>query len=325
MKIKYRTLLLAAAGTGVIASVVSTVYAQQNTAQIDRDLAGQLDFRDSAYSVCLDQTTCTVGDVTVSAFRAGADGAERPANIYWDPIDGLGVLDGGQNDEIDFDETLVVKLNRPASVSAVWLSDLFQHEAGNYGGQAITEGDGEVARIDLRSGGASRNQVIVNSEVDLPPQMFNAVVDPSIFHMDGDLLERVVINNDKISLVGADGTRNVGTLSGSGGLIDADKQELFAGLPTVEIDTQRLLALIDGVVLFPAGDDNANLVAGLVRQGETFETVTQRSTALRATSDLSNGEVAAYLGSPVFADEVVFSAPFSTSNDFSVSGLVVLK
>lgn len=307
------------------ACFATTAAGQQSLAPIDRDLVGQIDFRSPDYAVCLEQTTCAVGPLTLSAFREDTSGQTVPANIYWDPVDGVGVMDGGQNDEIDFDERLVVKFDRAATVSSVWISDLFAKEVDHYGGQAAAGANAEIAQIDLINGGASRNQLIVNAETALPPRVFNTAVAPSVFSKSGDLLLRVVVRDDLVSVVSASGSVKAGTMAGDEGLIEADKQDLFAGLPTIQIDTARLLSLIDGVVLFPAGEVNADRVAGLVRQGSSFDAMYQASAALRATSDVSNGEVAAYLEAPVSVDEMVFTAPFSTSNEFSVSGIVLRK
>lgn len=307
-----------------IVASTSSANAQGQGARIDRELAGKLDFRDPGFAACLQQESCVVNGVTVTATRLTAAGETVPANIYWDPVDGLGVMDGGQNDEIDFDETLTVKFQRPVSVSGVWLSDLYQSEAPRYGAR-VADGDGsEVGRYELRRGGTSRSQVIVNSEAELPARTFNTEVAPSLFKKEGDLLQRVVVRDGNVTLVSASGRKSLGAMGGSNSLIDADKQELFAGLPTVEIDTQRLLALIEGVVLFPAGEENADRVAGLASNGSALASLHQSSMSYRATSDLSNGEVASYLDAPISSDEIVFTAPFSTSNEFSVSGVIVL-
>ena len=44
---------------------------------------------------------------------------------------------------------------------------------------------------------------------------------------------------------------------------------------------------------------------------------------LRKTGNVSNGEISGDLPQAVSADTLVFSAPFGTSNDYSVAGLVV--
>ncbi|NEX45857.1 hypothetical protein [Pseudotabrizicola algicola] len=301
-------------------------HAQTIPAKIDRDLENQIDFRVTDFGVCLEQHTCTVGGVTLSAFRQTASGEAAPATLYWDPIDGIGILGGGQNDEIDFDETLVVKFDRNVDVSGIWLSDLFEAEAQRYGARPTAGSDGEVAQVDLRRSGASQAQVIVNAEEELPARMFNTSVAPSVFSGRGDLLKRVVVSEESVvSLVSAEGTRNLGNMTGGTGLEDADKRELFAGLPTVEIDTGRLLSLIDGVVLLPAGEENAGRVANLVKGGTSLSNLYSAGKTFRASSDVSNGEVANYFETAISTDEIVFSAPFSTSNEFSVAGIMVLK
>lgn len=304
----------------------SVAHSQAIPAKIDRDLESHIDFRSPNFDICFEQHTCSVGSVTLSAFRQTDTGEVAPATLYWDPIDGIGILGGGQNDEIDFDETLIVRFDRTTSISGIWLSDLFEAETNRYGTKATAGSDGEVAQVEFLRSGASQAQVIVNAEEGLPSKMFNAAVAPSVFSGNGDLLKRVLVNEDSVvSMVSASGTKNLGNMGGGSGLEDADKQELFAGLPTVEIDTERLLSLIDGVVLFPAGEENAGRVASLVKNGASLSNLYTAGKTFRATSDVSNGEVASYFEQAISADEVVFSAPFSTSNEFSVAGIMVLK
>ncbi|WP_435258402.1 hypothetical protein ACSBLW_01045 [Thioclava sp. FR2] len=305
-------------------TVASAASAQQSRTAIDRDLQGVTDFRNPVFAGCLGQQTCTVSGITVAAFREDATGATVDATIYWDPVDGFGVQDGAQNDEIDFDETLIVTFANAQRVSGAWLSDLFVSESGRYNATATAGVDGEIGQMDMRRGGVSKTQLIVNADADLPTRTFNAELDPAVFSKNGDLLHRVIIRNNDVRLVSATGVQRVGPLNGGDGIIDADKQDLFAGLPTIEIDTQRLLSMIDGVVLFPVGEHNEDHVAGLASSPLALENLYQNSKAMRNGSDLSNGEVAAYLNSPISVDEIIFTAPFGSSNEFSVSGVIVL-
>ena len=44
--------------------------------------------------------------------------------LYWDNVDGLGIL-GGEDDEIDGRERLVIHFDQPVHLAGVWLTDLF--------------------------------------------------------------------------------------------------------------------------------------------------------------------------------------------------------
>ncbi len=85
-------------------------------------LDGQIDFRTTDYGGCFGMTNCTVGDLTLSAVNQ--DGA---AEIYWDGVDGLGIIGGQESDEIDGSngEMLTVTFANPTSLTGVWFSDLF--------------------------------------------------------------------------------------------------------------------------------------------------------------------------------------------------------
>ena len=84
----------------LLATVPSYATAQEAAAAlIDQDLSAQIDFRSLAFGLCFSQPTCTVEGVTITAERRDVAGdGWVPALIYWDPMDGLGVLEGGQNE-----------------------------------------------------------------------------------------------------------------------------------------------------------------------------------------------------------------------------------
>lgn len=90
------------------------------------DLA--IDFRDSEWHAADGQTTWTIGDITVLA---------QPNNaiLYQDTTDGLGIK-GGEPDEIDRLESLVIFFNTPYVLRNVAITDLFRSNDGN---QALGE------------------------------------------------------------------------------------------------------------------------------------------------------------------------------------------
>ena len=73
----------------------------QNLAQIDSELSAGIDFRQSTFSVCLGRTECSVAGLSVLGQRRLTQESDWiSAPIYWDPIDGLGIEDGAQNDVV---------------------------------------------------------------------------------------------------------------------------------------------------------------------------------------------------------------------------------
>ena len=109
--------LLVAGGFGVVASAA---VADGHKAEIDLTLENGIDFRTVAFSECFERTECEVNGVRISAEHWDNDIIGwAPSRIYWSPIDGFGVIGGGQNDEIDFEERLIVEFVEPQLVDRV--------------------------------------------------------------------------------------------------------------------------------------------------------------------------------------------------------------
>lgn len=309
--------------TGAICAVSMTAVAALSAqAQIDDALTGQIDFRSLEFETCLDATSCTVNGVTISATRQGPDGAGSAATLYWDPMDGIGVKGGGQNDEIDFDEQLIVKLAKPSAITSVWLSDLFLSEAAHYGASAAGGSDSETAVVSLSRGGQAAAQLVLNGDASLPSRNFNTMVSRR-FQDNGDLLQRVMVRSGKIAVQSASGYRSAALKPSAEGVDPAKKAAIFDGAQTYEVETDRLLALIDGVTLYAVGKVNANQVERVAATRDGLMKLRETGKVLRKTGNVSNGEISGALPQAVKADTLVFSAPFGTSNDYSVAGLVV--
>jgi hypothetical protein len=318
--------------------------AQGTGLQITSDLAGQLDFRDTSFRVCFEQPSCTVNGLRIVAERLGDDGEQwGPADIYWDPVDGFGVLGGGQDDEIDFDERLTISFPEPQRVARVWLSDLFAEEHRHYG-QRLTvpealSDDVEVAGMALLSGSEAISTATVVGRAPLPDTSFNQQV-WTAFTNDGDLNRRVVIVGDVIQVsipnVGEDG-RDL-FLTVPIGEYDSEKLGIFEGVETVEIEFASLLPSFNAAPVYAAGSHNAQMIEELLDNLPALESM--RLAANQRASELTpqlvslqgqtsvgsdNGEVvvAASPETPVTA--IRFFAPFGTSNDFSVAGFVLAR
>lgn len=93
-----------------------------NAAVIGDALNGQIDFRTTDYSPCANESSCTVGNLTIAASNNAGS-----ADIFWDQLDGLGVLGGQENDEIDGSnmELLTLTFAAPETVLGIWFTDLF--------------------------------------------------------------------------------------------------------------------------------------------------------------------------------------------------------
>jgi hypothetical protein len=303
----------------------------QSAAMIDLDLRDGVDLRTARYSICLDQQECSIDGLTIVAQRRDeVGGTWMPATIYWDPVDGIGVKDGGQNDEIDFDERIVVRWGQDVPVEKIWLSDLFEGEDARYGSgltpQIADESeDAEIAQIDLSRDGSVLDSLVVVGNTRLPWEPFNQEVSPQFLEQ-GDLRRRVVINDDTITLiVPYTGNRGEIVLSMPIGQIDPEKQALFEGVETVDVDLTPILAEFHNAPLFAVGTRNADWIATWLDNRTALDDLYQRAAYERLTSDTSNGEIQATLDNVTYVDTLTFYAPFDASNDFSVAGIVLAK
>jgi len=298
-------------------------------AVIDRELSEGIDFRSVEFRACFDQTECTVNGMTITAQSREEEEAEWvEATIYWDPIDGLGIKDGAQNDEIDFNERLIVKLDTPRALNKVWLSDLFTREDRRYGSSDTdrVEGepeDAEIAGIGLGIDGAEFANVTVSGEARLPWATFNQEIS-IFFRENGDLRRRVLINSDDVTLV-VPGTNSRGrfvTLSVPVGQIDKDKKSIFSGVETVEIDLTEILAEFNEAPLFPVGTSNFEIIRSLVNDPAGLEKLKRVAENKRTSIRMSNGELGWQFETPQTVDTLTFYTPFDASNDYSVAGVI---
>ncbi|WP_131802600.1 hypothetical protein [Yoonia litorea] len=302
----------------------TSAYAQE-TAQIDQELAQGIDFRSVAYSGCLDQFECTVGDITiVGQRRLNENSAWVSAPLYWDPIDGFGIQDGAQNDEIDIDERLLVRFADPVALDRIWLSDLFVSEDRRYGSSQtdLVVGepeDAEIAGLTFLIDGAELANITVAGESRLPWAQFNQEVDTR-FQENGDLRRRIVVNDDIVTVVipGADITLQTPVTEN-----DRAKQGLFDGLETVELDISDLLAEFNNAALFEVGTNNFELINAIAANPESLSTLIRIAQEKRTTIQLSNGEVGFDVDPTMMLNEIAFFSPFDASNDFSIAGVIL--
>ena len=96
----------------------------------------QVDFRDPIFAAADGQhsfmstftTEGTVIEFTLKAFVVGSGSGDGAALLWWDPVDGIGIRGGNQNDEIDENETLLIQFSQTIGLSHVFFSDFFAGE-----------------------------------------------------------------------------------------------------------------------------------------------------------------------------------------------------
>ena len=313
--------------SGLLASfaISASVVGAQESAQIDRELAGAIDFRAVSFSECLNQITCTVNGVTIVAERRlNEASAWTNALIYWDPIDGIGIKDGAQNDEIDINERLMVRFDEAVNLDRIWLSDLFISEDRRYGSSETDlvigqPEDAEIAGLTFSAGGAELANITVAGESRLPWAQFNQEVDLR-FREDGDLRRRIVVNDDIVTVVipGADITLQTPVTA-----VDKAKQGLFEGLETVELDITELLLEFNNAALFEIGTNNFEVINAIAEDPDNLAQLIRIAQEKRTTIQMSNGEVGFDVDSTLGVDEITFFSPFDASNDFSIAGVIL--
>lgn len=299
-------------------------------ALIDRELAGGFDFRSDAYSGCRNVPSCTVNGLTISAERQTSDGLSWiAAQLYWDPVDGIGILDGAQHDEVDIDERLTVEFAAGTGpLRKIWFSDLFLGEDVRYGaaGNNTVEDvpdDVEVAGVALWSAGAEVLRFNVIGEIELPDHPFNQYISGQ-FLEDGDLRRRLLINNDIITVLSAgEGTGSSAIeINVVLGEVDKDKRGIFDGVETIEIDLSTILAGFHGTIMFPLGSHNFDMIQKLVTDPAALAALRASAVRERSVGTWSNGELGIETAADFPVDKVVFFSPFDSSNDFSIAGLL---
>lgn len=131
-----KKLLLSMLMTAFVVGAASTAIA------IPTDLA--LDFRSTAWSSANEEHQYPVGNTSAFAWEiTSTDGTLPPSKniqyLYQDSIDGLGILNGSQDDEIDNLEWLQIVFTNPTAYTGFWITDLFKANDGvtGEGGQAF--------------------------------------------------------------------------------------------------------------------------------------------------------------------------------------------
>ena len=310
------------AAASVAALTASSAFAQDvRTGTIDTSLAAGVDFRSTAFEVCLDTPRCTVGDLTIVAERQTVDGGWDVAPIYWDPIDGLGVMGGRQNDEIDADERLIVTLDRPMDVSGVWLSDLFIGEGQRYQGKPYSSDDVETADIELFLRDTSMDIVSVNGVFELPQDSFESTF-TDIFLEGGDLLNRIIVEDASVSILMPD-EFNEASVVVPLGQIDPAKAALFDQNAITSLDIGTLLGNAEEVAVFRSGSKNASRILEIRGDIGRLEQLRDQAEIQRRIGDTENGELGWYAAESYVTDRIVFTSGFQTSNDYSIAGLMI--
>ncbi len=296
---------------------------------IDRELSGQWDFRDVAFSGCFEQSECFALGVVITAERRGDDGTSWiPAQLYWDPVDGIGVLGGGQNDEIDFDERVLITFEGikegTVNIERVWLSDIFIAEDERYGtSDPAGPEDVETAVIQSLFVGTLLAEVVVDGADVLPPDPFNEEVIAGI-NEGGDLLRRIIIQDGMISVLvpSTDDSDGMQLLSFPLSEVDEDKLGLFEGLDTVEVDLSDIIAGFNDVPISIGGSANAELIDQILEDLAELQSIRERALASRLVSSVSNGELGVDLDETIDVEMLIFMSAFGGSNDYSIAGII---
>ncbi|MDO6728047.1 hypothetical protein Q4544_13995 [Cognatishimia sp. 1_MG-2023] len=328
LNLRSKTFVFALAAPVLV--VTASVGHTQNLSQIDSELRSHLDFRSLLFRSCLGQHECTVGDISLRAMRLRDDNETwGQATLYWDPIDGIGVQDGAQNDEIDFDERLEIRFAQPQTVAKVWYSDLFHTEDRRYGSFATDRvqnepEDAEIAGMTLVAAGQEFGTETFSATDRLPWASFNQEVSVR-FQENGDLRRRVIIQNEIVTVLAPSGTsdREDLLLQNPVGTIDKDKRAIFEGTETFEIDLAGILTEFHGTNLFAVGTNNFDLIERIAANEAELNNLRLVAERKRTSIQMSNGEVGAELLNATGIDGLNFFAPFDASNDFSVAGIIL--
>lgn len=315
-----------------IAGVLSPAMAMAQSggqALIDADLRGQWDFRDLAFSGCFEQSECFALGVTITAERRGNDGESWvPAQLYWDPVDGIGVMAGGQNDEIDFDERVLIRFEGikggTANLDRVWLSDIFVGEDDRYGNSdPAGPDDVEVAIISSYFAGSLLSEQFVDGADVLPPDPFNEEVMAG-FEEGADLFRRIVMDGDTLTVMvpGEGDSGEMRMLSFPISEIDDDRMALFEGLETIEMDVTDILSGFNNVPFNIAGSANAEMVSTMLQDLTDLQAVRAQAEDTRLVGSIPNGELGVELDENLDIELLVFQSVLGGSNDYSIAGII---
>lgn len=315
-----------------LAAIMTPAIASAQTAQptrIDSDLRGQWDFRDTAFSDCFEQTECFALGVTINGERRDEDDVTWvPAPLYWDPVDGIGVLAGGQNDEIDFDERVLITFpgtkDGTVNVERIWLSDIFIGEDERYGNSDPSSPDDvEVAVIRSWFAGDLLYEARVDGADVLPPDPFNEEVIAG-FAEGADLFRRVIFQNDTLTIIvpPTEDGEELQRWSFPIGVIDEERRALFEGLDTVEIDLTNILSGFNDIPFSSAGSANAEFVNQILDDVAELQAIRAQAADTRLVGTLSNGELGVQMDNDVDVEVLIFTSVLGGSNDYSIAGIV---
>ncbi|RMD88256.1 MAG: VPLPA-CTERM sorting domain-containing protein [Alphaproteobacteria bacterium] len=149
-------------------------------AAVAEPLVPQVDFRSTEFAGADQQHSVTSAvdgvSFTVSAWRDDGAGGLVAANLWWDNVDGLGIR-GGEEDEIDVGEYLVIDFASLVGVSHLFFSDLFANETSL--GQTFSEalqlttdfGFSSIATADLIAGNwgnAGNGEAVLTLDKTIP-------------------------------------------------------------------------------------------------------------------------------------------------------------
>ncbi|MEM9583039.1 MAG: hypothetical protein AAGA08_07975 [Pseudomonadota bacterium] len=312
----------------------------QDKAIIDRELADQLDFRTNSFASCFGVPVCEIDGVTVQAFtKPATDKDWEEGLIYWDPVDGLGVMQGGQDDEIDFNERLLITLDDPQEIDRIWLSDLFIGEGARVEPRVTDEETAEeqdfnkeievveTAAIEISLAQDLKRELRVTGDRWLPNTEFNEIVDESKAQTGEDMNFRLVVSGDELQLLFVSRT-----LSGEReldrikiGEIDPEKRELFDDQEELVYDLSEIFEPGEVVRLVSILQNNGRRILSVFEDKDSvllFDEYRDGAEAGRQFADITNGEVSVILNEPVESDGVLFYPTTGSSNDFSVAGIV---
>lgn len=295
----------------------------QLTGNVDSELVRGVDFRNMAFEECLNVAECNINGLRIFAQRQQLDGSWTSANIYWDPIDGLGVMGGQQNDEIDSDERLTVTFGSEVEMAGIWLSDLFIGEEARYQGVSYSAADVETAQITLHRGDDAGELFEVNGVFELPENPFEAAF-TDMFVEGGDLLNRILVDTDRISIFmpGENGGTPVVLPLGD---VDPAKRALFSENAVATIDIGTLLGAAGEVQVFEVGSFNASQIIAIRDDMNELSNLRAKAEMQRTIGDADNGELGWYAPSARKVDRIVFTSDVVTSNDYSVAGLITAQ
>ncbi|MDA7424963.1 hypothetical protein [Thalassococcus lentus] len=313
---------------GWLLSVYATTVSAETLARelrsdaIDTALAEQIDFRSIVFEPCLAKPTCAFGALTVTAEREVSNGVWEPALIYWDPVDGFGVMGGQQNDEIDIDERLVVQFTATQQFTGIWMSDLFIGEETHYQNWPESSDDVEIADLAILDGTRVAQSKRINGIFKLPSEPFNEQFS-DLFTEDGDLLNRVIFEEGDVKILVPDAELNSVVMSLD--RVAPAKESIFLNLESEQIELDEIIGSATDIPVFPVGSDNAARILEIREDQQALLNIIQRARAERELGEVSNGELGWYPTDAITGDRIEFTAGYRTSSDYSVAGIMLAQ